>query len=327
MRGFKAVTSLLLIVALAIATVIPASAQTAAAGNAAADAAWKKVEDAMTAVKRGPTTQPKSAEESREMLMKVMQAVETESTAFEAKYPKDPRHWDISLFAAMNASYRNAAGLPPKGNVKSVVEDIVKSPDALPETKGAANGVLVLQAFPQNGDPGEWVKLAEKHLQMYPKGEYNATIASRIESAKVMTDLKTKPLDLKFTAVDGRKVDLAKMRGKVVMVDFWATWCGPCVKEVPNVVAAYEKLHAKGFEIVGISLDRENDKAKLEAFTKENGMPWPQYYDGKFWDNEISTRFGIHSIPAMWLVNKKGMVASTNSRETLEKDVEKLLAE
>src|SRR5471030_1254825 len=69
-----------------------------------------------------------------------------------------------------------------------------------------------------------------------------------------------KPLDLKFTAVDGKKVDLADMRGKVVLIDFWATWCPPCRAEVPDVVATYKKYHDQGFEVVGISLDQDKDR-------------------------------------------------------------------
>ncbi|MBX7207122.1 MAG: TlpA family protein disulfide reductase [Verrucomicrobiaceae bacterium] len=132
------------------------------------------------------------------------------------------------------------------------------------------------------------------------------------------------PVSLKFNAVKGGKVDLETLKGKVVLIDFWATWCGPCVKEVPNVVAAYEKLHDKGFEIVGISLDQ--NKAALTKFVKDNKMTWPQYFDGKGWENEISTRFGIHAIPAMWLVDKEGKLVSTNARGNLEAEVEKLLA-
>jgi thiol-disulfide isomerase/thioredoxin len=110
-----------------------------------------------------------------------------------------------------------------------------------------------------------------------------------------------------------------------VLIDFWATWCGPCVAELPNVIKAYKELHPKGFEIVGISLD--SDKAELQAFVKDKGMEWPQYFDGKGWQNEISTKYGINSIPAMWLLNKKGMVVSTNARGGLEEQVAKLLAE
>jgi thiol-disulfide isomerase/thioredoxin len=146
-----------------------------------------------------------------------------------------------------------------------------------------------------------------------------------VSAVKSETDVKAKPLDLKFTAVDGREVDIAKMRGKVVLVDFWATWCGPCVAELPKVLKAYADLHEKGFEIVGISFDQ--DKGKLEAMTKEKGMTWPQFFDGKGWQNDFGKRFGINSIPRMWLVDKKGMVVDTNGRDDLAGKVAKLLAE
>jgi len=218
-----------------------------------------------------------------------------------------------------------------RGGGRSIefLDEINKATDADPEIKGQASAVSVLIAGEKlergGGDVEQWTAQAQEHLKKYPDEKFNRQISSKLESMKALAELKSKPLDLKFKAVDGTEVDLAKMRGKVVLVDFWATWCGPCVGEVPNVVKTYEKLHPKGFEILGISLDK--DQSKLDAFTKDKGMTWPQYFDGKFWENDISTRFGIRSIPAMWLVDKKGMVVSTNARGKLEELVEKYLAE
>ena len=137
--------------------------------------------------------------------------------------------------------------------------------------------------------------------------------------------INTKPPTIKFTAVDGTKVDLAQWRGKVVLVDFWATWCPPCRREVPNLVAAYRKFHDKGFEIIGISLDK--NKEQLLAFTKEQDMPWPQYFDGKGWENEISIRFHIEDLPTMWLLDKHGRIRNADPSDNLEAEITKLLVE
>jgi len=170
--------------------------------------------------------------------------------------------------------------------------------------------------------------LQEKNAQLHPPANTPAdanAVANGDASAKGGNAKAGQPLDLKFEAADGSTVDLAQMRGKVVLIDFWATWCGPCMKEVPNVVAAYQKYHDKGFEVVGISLDK--DKAAMLRTTAQKGMTWPQYFDGKSWDNAISTAFGIRSIPTMWLVNKKGVVAIPNARADLDGGIAKLLAE
>ena len=150
-----------------------------------------------------------------------------------------------------------------------------------------------------------------------------ADAADKIEGA-LAVDTAFPDFDVKD--LDGKSLALANYKGKVVMIDFWATWCGPCVGEVPNVADVYQKYHDKGFEIIGVSLDKEGDKGKLATFIKEHHMPWRQFYDGKFWQNELAIKYGIHSIPATYLLDGSGKIIAKNARgDTLEPAVKKAL--
>jgi thiol-disulfide isomerase/thioredoxin len=131
-------------------------------------------------------------------------------------------------------------------------------------------------------------------------------------TAKADVDL-SKPLDLKFKAIDGRAVDLAQLRGKVVIIDFWATWCPPCRHISPDLVTLYKKYHSKGLEIVGVSVD--SDMGGLVKVVKDEGIPWPQYCDGKGQDNAVAAQFGIEEFPTIYLVNKQGVVVNKEMRD------------
>ena len=138
-------------------------------------------------------------------------------------------------------------------------------------------------------------------------------------------DLQGKPMQIKFTAADGRVVDLDKMRGKVVLLDFWASWCPPCMAEVPHLKSAYEKFHPKGFEIIGINSDDE--KEQMEHVLDVAKISWPQYFDGQGQTNKFAVEFGVITLPTMWLVDKQGTLRDLNARMNLEEKVEKFLSE
>ncbi len=112
--------------------------------------------------------------------------------------------------------------------------------------------------------------------------------------------------------VDGKPLLLADHKGKVVLIDFWATWCPPCRAEIPNVVATYKKYHDQGFDIIGVSLDQEREK--LLSYTKQNEMTWPQFFDGQGWSNKLAVKYGIQSIPATYLLDGKGIIIATDLR-------------
>jgi thiol-disulfide isomerase/thioredoxin len=205
--------------------------------------------------------------------------------------------------------------------------------DKYPNDAGAAGLVGNFFYYAESADlklaMAEWAAFAN-----HPNEKVREMAAQKM----ALAELIKAPLELKFTAADGRAVDVAALRGKVVLSDFWATWCGPCIEEIPNVVAVYEQYHAQGFEIVGISFDQAPDAAKpakrqktaeqVLAFTREHKMPWPQFYDGSYWQNPYGKQYGVRGIPAMFLLDKNGMVVSTNARGAkLAAEVKRLLGQ
>jgi thiol-disulfide isomerase/thioredoxin len=355
-RSARAVFAALLLITANVFAAAPA------ADSSAADKAWADVQASMrpTPPKEWQTKQPTEAEQKAYAAPLFLKAADL-AHDFYTKFPDDKRASQAKFFEmrALNMAERMGAT-----NAVSRLEKLEKSKLADPnasqydrlqvrfseiERKATAKGepgsagfnaelekgVRELQKeFPTRPEiPQLLLQLAsisepdkaKQLLQEVINSNASDEVKQSAKASLAKMDRIGKPVDISFKAVDGRDVDIKNLKGKVVLIDFWATWCGPCVAEIPHVKEAYAELHPKGFEIVGISLDK--DKSKLTKYVADKQMTWPQYFDGKQWENEISTRFGIQSIPAMWLLDKKGNLRDINAREDLKGKVEKLLAE
>ena len=145
------------------------------------------------------------------------------------------------------------------------------------------------------------------YLFQFSDGKLQLTEADEpIKQMAMPPDLEIGKPALTFTAttMDGNSIDFPKdYAGKLVMLDFWATWCGPCIGEIPNMKEAYSNWHDEGFEILGISFDRPNMEEKIKKFTEDRELPWSQIYDGKYWDATLGRMHDVSGIPFVLLVD------------------------
>lgn len=126
--------------------------------------------------------------------------------------------------------------------------------------------------------------------------------------------------------LNGDDFTLFKQKGKVVLLDFWATWCDSCREEMPELIKIYGEFKTKGFEIIGISLD--SSEVKLKEYIKQNNLEWKMSCSGQIWNDPTVVRYGVNSIPSLWLIDKKGFLRSFDLKgEELRKAIIELLTE
>ena len=132
--------------------------------------------------------------------------------------------------------------------------------------------------------------------------------------AKEKTQIGKVAPDFTQQTPDNRTLSVSGFKGKYLLIDFWASWCGPCRAENPNLVAAYQRYHDKGFEILGVSLDNASQKDAWVQAIQKDSLTWPQVSDLKGWDNEAARLYGIRGIPANFLLDPSGRIIARHLR-------------
>lgn len=286
-------------------------------------------------------------------------------TNFLKAHPDDPRRWEVAVHLRQVRPWPDPAAVPPPLDVRLheltaealgrtelpaalrseaslllIDEEVVRCGESPTSAQllaiqwrldrhvvqfGAGPEVhqMQLRALEhlENVDPAAAGAIVER-LAASPYAELRE-VATRRQFLRLIGQTA---FDLRFIALDGREVDFARLRGKVVLLDFWATWCQPCVVELPHLRQLRDK-HAAGLEIIGVSLDRAGSQAKLEDFIRRNDLTWPQHFllndKGR---NELAERFAITSIPAVFLFDRAGRLAVANvTPERLDAEVGRLL--
>ena len=154
---------------------------------------------------------------------------------------------------------------------------------------------------------------ANRLFAKYLKSSGNETyvnLAATFEGVARRLNVVGNPVEISGPTLDGESFDVEQWRGKVVLVDFWATWCVTCIQEMPAMKALYEKHHATGFEIVGVNLD--DNVGRAGAYVATQQLPWPQLVSDKGQESEIAVRYGVYTLPTTFLIGRDGKVVAVD---------------
>ncbi len=189
----------------------------------------------------------------------------------------------------------------------------------------ALEGLITLQII--DGEIPEYSELAPLFNSLSSDVKNTITGKKDAKSLVVMKSTAIGEMAPEFTQKDpdGKLIKLSSLKGKYVLVDFWASWCAPCRAESPNVVKAYNKYHEKGFEILSVSLDNEKGKDAWLTAIQKDGLVWKNVSDLKGWKNEVAVLYGIKAIPQNMLLDKTGKIIGKNLKgEALSKKLEEI---
>lgn len=198
-----------------------------------------------------------------------------------------------------------------------IAEKITKNPDKY------ASMIAIQGMEPDKF--GDLYKILDEGLSKKYPSDKGVRMFHDVVTKMLATTIGQQAPEIVLPTPDDKELALSSLKGKIVLVDFWASWCGPCRKEMPNVVKAYAKYKDKGFEIYGVSLDQ--DKGRWVEAIQKDGITWPQVSDLKYWDSYAAKLYAVEGIPYTVLLDKEGKIIAKNLRGAeLEKAIEKAIA-
>jgi thiol-disulfide isomerase/thioredoxin len=195
--------------------------------------------------------------------------------------------------------------------------------DKIMKNSSMYSSIMAIQSLEPDRYPEVYAALDKGLSQKFPH-DNNVKLFHDMVLTMRATGIGQEAPDINLSSPEGTPIALSSLRGKIVLIDFWASWCGPCRKEMPHVVQAYKKFKDKGFEIYGVSLDLDRGRW-IEAIGKD-GITWPQVSDLKQWQSEVVRLYNIQSIPYTVLLDKEGKILAKNLRgEQLEQKLAEVI--
>jgi thiol-disulfide isomerase/thioredoxin len=195
--------------------------------------------------------------------------------------------------------------------------------DKIKQNTNMYSSIMAIQALEPDKFSEVYKALDEGLSKKFPKDK-NILMFHDVVTRMLSSTIGQVAPEINLPSPEGKEIALSSLKGKVVLIDFWASWCGPCRKEMPNVVKVYSKFKNKGFEIYGVSLDQDKDRW-IEAIAKD-GITWPQVSDLKYWENIAARVYNVQGIPYTVLLDKEGKIVAKNLRgDELEKKIAEIL--